>query len=36
MFMEEFEKTAVEWADAYTVSFNTAAVKRYDPFNIQF
>ena len=36
MFMEEFEKTAVEWADAYTVSYNTAAVKRYDPFNIQF
>ncbi|MDO5149977.1 MAG: hypothetical protein Q4D76_11340 [Oscillospiraceae bacterium] len=36
MFMEEFEKMAVEWADAYTVSFNSSAVKRYDPFNIQF
>lgn len=36
MFNDEFENTAVKWADDYGISYNTAAIKRYDPFNIKF
>lgn len=36
MFNDEFENMAAEMADSYGFSFNTAALKRYDPFNIKF
>ncbi|MBQ5337176.1 MAG: hypothetical protein J6W65_07030 [Oscillospiraceae bacterium] len=36
MFKDDFDNMALEWAETFGITFNNAAVKRYDPFNIKY
>ena len=36
MFKDDFDNMALEWAESFGITFNNAAVKRYDPFNIKY